>query len=70
MTALDPIRRAQYSALEKHREALREVLMRRRVYQRWVDEGRMSTATAEDKIAIMQEIADEYEQAAKKGRLL
>ena len=61
---------AQYSALEKHREALREVELRKSVYERWIAMGGMSGSEAERKIAIMQEIADEYEKAAEKERLL
>jgi hypothetical protein len=60
----------QYSALEKHREAQREVELRKSVYERWIAMGGMSRSEAERKIAIMQEIADDYERASEKERLL
>jgi multidrug resistance efflux pump len=61
---------AQYSALEKHREALREVELRKNVYERLIMKGTMSRSEAERKIAIMQSIADDYERASEKERLL
>jgi hypothetical protein len=70
MTAFDPITTAQYSALEKHREAQREVELRKSVYERLIMMGTMSRSEAERKIAIMQEISDEYERASEKERLL
>lgn len=59
----------QHSALEKHREAMREVGYRRQVYERRVAAQQMSRSEADRKIAIMQEIADEYRELAEKERL-
>ena len=59
----------KYSAFEKHREALREVEMRQHVYKRRVEQDNMSPKEAERKIAIMQEIADEYAELAKQEQL-
>jgi hypothetical protein len=61
---------AQYSAFEKHREALREVEMRRSVYERRVEARQMSRKEADRKIAIMEEIAAEYAALAEKERLV
>lgn len=54
-----------FTAEEKHREAQREVEMRKTVYARTL----MSPHEIKRKIAIMQEIADEYQKQAKE-RLL
>ena len=56
----------KFTAEEKYREALREVRMRREVYPR----TRVNQASARRRIAIMQEIADDYERLAEKERLL
>jgi len=59
----------QHSALEKHREALREVAYRNQVYERLIQAQKMSRSEALRKISIMQEIADEYRELADKERL-
>lgn len=38
----------------------REVAMRKRVYPRWVESGRMTKAKAEREIAVMEAIAADY----------
>lgn len=38
----------------------REIKMRRRVYPRWVEAGRMSQAKADEEIAIMEAILADY----------
>lgn len=38
----------------------REVKMRRRVYPRWVESGRMAQADADREIAVMEAIARDY----------
>jgi hypothetical protein len=43
--------------------AKRELTMRRRVYPRWVTEGRMEAQDAEYEIAGMQAILEDYENA-------
>ncbi len=45
---------------QKRDAALREVKMRRRVYPRWVADGRMTQAKADEEIAIMEAIAADY----------
>lgn len=50
--------------------AERELKMRRRVYERWVTEGKMSAGKAEHEIAAMEAIAADYQLAVKKERLL
>ena len=48
------------SAEQKCAAADREVAQRRKVYPRLVAEGRMTQAFADQQIAIMQAIADDY----------
>lgn len=57
---------AKYTAKVKMHEAQREVAMRRRVYPRWVEAGRMNQANADRQIEVMQEIATDYEALAAK----
>lgn len=45
---------------EKHDCAIREVKMRKRVYPRRVQDGRMTRAQADREIAIMEAIAADY----------
>ena len=47
---------------EMAREAEREVALRRRVYPRWVAEGRMKPHHAERQIALMEAIAAELQR--------
>lgn len=61
--------RCKFSAFEKHREALREVSMRREVYGRNAPGGDLPP-TQKRRIEIMQEIADDYGALAEKERLL
>ena len=62
------------SAREKYLEAKREAALRRRVYPRWVEEGRMKMHQAELQILIMDQIAEDYriqvEHDEKEERLL
>jgi hypothetical protein len=60
----------QFTDEDKHREALRELAMRKRLYPRWVEKGAMAAADAAMRIAIMEEIAADYELAARQERLL
>jgi len=48
----------------------REIKMRRRVYPRWVADGRMTQAKADDEIKTMEAIADDYRKAAAQERLI
>lgn len=48
---------------QKRDAALREVRMRRRVYPRWVQDGKMTEEDAAREITIMQAIADDYQRA-------
>lgn len=59
-----------YSAQEKYDEAMREVKMRLRVYPGWIDAGKLTVLTAERRIAIMQEIAEEYKNQIESERLV
>jgi len=63
-----------YTAKDKAQEAEREVGYRKFVYSRKVNDGTMKMHDAEQRIAIMQEIADDYARVAEAedaaGRLL
>jgi hypothetical protein len=48
------------TAIQKHAEAKREAAMRRRLYPRWVSEGRMKQEAADTQIAIMEAIVEDY----------
>ena len=60
----------RFTAEQKQREAEREVVMRRDVYRRRVEQRLMSPHEADHKIKIMQEIAADYAVQAEKERLL
>jgi len=60
----------QFSAFEKHREAVRELDYRRRVYERMVSSAKMSVDVAQRRLALMAEIADDYREQSEKERLL
>jgi hypothetical protein len=57
---------SRYTAEDKHREALREVALRKRVYARM----QMNDQESQRRLAIMQEIADDYRELAQRERLL
>lgn len=70
-----------FTAREKLAEVSREAALRRRVYPRFVAAGRLSQAKADEQIACMDAIANDYRAAAAaekaasdaeaaKGRLL
>jgi hypothetical protein len=61
---------SNFTADEKRREALREVEMRKAVYDRKVTMGTMTRREADRYIAIMKAIADDYAKLAEKERLL
>lgn len=50
------------TAADKRREAERELAMRRRVYPRMVKTGRMKKHEAERQIAVMEAIAEDYQE--------
>ena len=47
---------------DKRREAERELAMRRKVYPRMVETGRMKKHDAERQIAVMEAIAEDYQE--------
>jgi hypothetical protein len=59
-----------FTATEKFDCIQREIKMRRRVYPRWVADGRMTQEKASAEIACMEAIAADYEQQAQGERLL
>lgn len=52
-----------FTAADKLAAVRREIAMRRRVYPRWVEAGRMTQAKADEEIAVMEAIAADCEQA-------
>lgn len=55
---------------EKLACAERELKMRKRVYPRWVEDGRMSLAQMHHEIAAMESICQDYRDLTAKERLL
>lgn len=53
---------ASITNADKRRECERELAMRRRVYPRWVETGKMKKHDAERQIAIMEAIAEDYQE--------
>ncbi len=59
-----------FTAADKLAAVRREIGMRRRVYPRWVINGKMSQAKANEETAIMEAIAADYERQVEGERLL
>ncbi|WP_426163012.1 hypothetical protein [Sandarakinorhabdus sp. DWP1-3-1] len=57
---------ASFTAQDKRDSAIREANMRRRVYPRWVENGKMRQASADREIALMEAIAEDYKLEAEK----
>jgi len=55
---------------DKLDEARRELAIRQAIYPNWIDRGKISKETAAKRIAILQEIANDYAKEAAKERLL
>lgn len=64
----------KFTNVQKMAEASREVGYRQFVYSRKVNDGKMPEAEAKRRIAVMEEIAEDYkalaEKEEKEGRLL
>lgn len=58
-----------FTAREKADCARREIAQRLRVYPRRIAEGKMSQALADRQIALMKEIAEEYDEKAEQDEL-
>lgn len=59
-----------FTADEKLAAVRRELNMRRRVYPRWVSNGKMSQAKADEETAVMEAIVADYERQVQGERLL
>ena len=59
-----------YSNADKAAEARREMLTRERVYPRWIADKKIKADEAARRIAIMTEIATDYDELAKKDKLV
>jgi len=55
----------KFTDAEKIAELRKEITMRKRVFPRWVADGRMKQADADRRIAILEEIAAEYDKAGQ-----
>jgi len=49
-----------FTPREKLEAVEREIKMRRKVYPRWIETGKMKRETAEREIAVMEAIAEDY----------
>jgi hypothetical protein len=59
-----------FTAEQKKKAIERELTFRRRVYTRWISEGRMSQKLADEQIAIFEQIRDDYGRAEESERLI
>ena len=59
-----------FTAADKLACVERELKMRRRVYDRWISEGKMSAGKAAHEIAAMEAIAADYLKEVEKERLV
>ena len=59
-----------FTAEEKYKAAMREVGQRRKVYPNIIMRGNMTREQADYQIAVMEAIAADYEELAKKERLI
>lgn len=59
-----------HTAADKKKAVERELTFRRRVYPRWIADGRMSQKLADEQIAIFEEIRDDYAKAETTERLI
>lgn len=51
---------SRFTTEQKRKEIEREIAMRRSVYRKQVHDGRMSPQEASDRIAIMEDISNDY----------
>jgi hypothetical protein len=59
-----------FTADEKLAAVRRDLNMRRRVYPRWVSNGKMNQAKADEETAVMEAIVADYERQVAGERLL
>lgn len=59
-----------FTATEKRKETEKELAFRKRVFPRFVNEGKMTANEAERRLAIMAEIRQDYLDIENKDRLL
>lgn len=60
-----PLKVSEVSLAQKIEELEREIKVRRRVYPRWVQSGRIDTATAHGRITVLQAILRDYRAQAR-----
>ncbi len=60
----------KFTAVEKQKEAERELAMRRNVYPKWVASGRMKQEEADKRTACMTDIVADYKALAERESLL
>lgn len=59
-----------YGITAQLREVRREIAMRERVYERWVDDGKLHPNDAARQLAAMQAVAASLERLEREERLL
>lgn len=59
-----------FTAEQKRKAVERELTFRRRVYPRWIADGRMTQKLADEQIAIFETISADYAAAEKNERLI
>jgi hypothetical protein len=59
-----------YTAQDKKEAVERELKYRRRVYPRWIADGRMTRDLADRQIAIFEDIMADYAKAEQSERLI
>jgi hypothetical protein len=59
-----------FTAEQKKKAIERELTFRRRVYPRWIADGRMTQKLADEQIAIFEQIRDDYAKAEQGERLI
>lgn len=59
-----------FTATDKKKAVERELTFRRRVYPRWVADGRMTQKLADQQIEIFERIRDDYAAAETAERLI
>lgn len=60
----------EFTAAQKRKAVERELAYRRRVYPRWIENGKMTQRLADEQVAIFEAIATDYAAKEPGERLL
>lgn len=61
------VKLSDYTTKHKIDELEREIKVRKRVYKRWVEQGKLNAATADIRIRILVAILRDYKTQANRG---